>query len=271
MQPEMDTTLVLKIGYRGAQFAGFAAQPNTRTVAGELGRALKTFLRRPVELTCAGRTDTGVHALAQYVSLPVTAQEACINAGRIQRALNALTPDDISIRGVFRASKDFSARFEATSRHYIYRIVAGQARPVLSWDYAWWYRGALDPLAMNQAAQALVGEHDFVSFCKMESAQLLQQAGLSTCRDIQEVKVYRTQETGENLICVSVKGNAFLHNMVRIIVGTLAEVGRGHRDVSWVQKALAARDRKAAGPTAPARGLTFVDVTYPKGALLPWD
>ena len=124
---------------------------------------------------------------------------------------------------------------------------------------------------MNQAAQALVGEHDFVSFCKVESAQLLQQAGLSTCRNIQEVKVYRTQETGENLICVSVKGNAFLHNMVRIIVGTLAEVGRGHRDVSWVQKALAARDRKAAGPTAPARGLTFVDVTYPKGALLPWD
>lgn len=259
-------TLVIRLGYRGAGFAGFAEQPSARTVAGELRRALETALRRPCELTCAGRTDAGVHAIAQYVSVPVTAEEASLPGMRLMRSLVALTPDDISIGELLRAPAGFSARFDAVSRSYRYRIVASQARPVLSWDHAWWYRGPLDVAAMDVAAQALVGEHDFRSFCKASSAE-----GRPTCRCVERLRVSRVEEAGEELVAMDVTGNAFLHNMVRTIAGTLVEVGRGHRDAAWVARALEARDRSAAGPCAPARGLTFVGVEYPENSLAPWE
>ena len=258
-------TLVVRLGYRGAGFAGFAEQPGRRTVAGELRLALQTALRRPVELTCAGRTDAGVHALAQHVSLPVSAEELALPADRLMRSLVALTPDDISLRGLYRAPAGFSARFDAQARTYRYRIAAGEARPVLAWDHAWWYRGALDVAAMHEAAQVLVGEHDFRSFCKAVSAE-----GRPTCRCLERVDVARVEEAGEELVAIDVTGNAFLHNMVRTIAGTLVEVGRGHRDPAWVGQVLAARDRTAAGPCAPAQGLTFVGVRYPEGLLEPW-
>lgn len=258
-------TLVIKLGYRGEKFAGFAEQPAVRTVAGELRRALETALRRPVELTCAGRTDAGVHALAQYVSVPMEPSEANLEAGRLMRSLVALTPDDISVRGLYRACEGFSARFDAQARSYRYRIAAGDERPVLAWDHAWWYKGALDAAAMHAAAQCLVGEHDFKSFCKATSAQ-----DKPTCRYVSSLTVSEVEEAGERLVAIDITGNAFLHNMVRTIAGTLVEVGRGHRDAAWVERALAACDRSAAGPCAPAKGLTFVGVRYPEGALLPW-
>ena len=260
-------TLVIRLGYRGADFCGFAEQPGVRTVAGELRRALETALRRPCELTCAGRTDAGVHAIAQYVSVPVTAAEKdALSGTRLTRSLVALTPDDLSVQALYRAPAGFSARFDALSRSYRYRIAASDARPVLAWDHAWWYRGALDEAAMHEAAQALVGEHDFKSFCKAISAE-----GKPTCRYVARLDVSRVEEAGEELVAIDVTGNAFLHNMVRTIAGTLVEVGRGHRDAAWVARALAARDRSAAGPCAPAKGLTFVGVEYPENALAPWD
>lgn len=258
-------TLVIKLGYRGADFAGFAEQPTQRTVAGELRRALETTLRRPCELTCAGRTDAGVHAIAQYVSVPVSAEELVLPAVRLRRSLVALTPDDLSILGLYRAEADFSARFDAVARRYRYRIFAGEGRPVMAWDHAWWYKGALDAAAMDVAAQCLVGEHDFKSFCKATSA-----VDKPTHRYVASLRVSEVEEAGEPLVCVDIEGNAFLHNMVRTIVGTLVEVGRGHRDAEWVASALAACDRKAAGPCAPAKGLSFVGVDYPEGALMPW-
>lgn len=258
-------TLVIKLGYRGAGFAGFAEQPTQRTVAGELRRALETTLRRPCELTCAGRTDAGVHAIAQYVSVPMGEEELDLPAVRFRRSLVALTPDDISILGLYRAGADFSARFDAEARRYRYRICAGDARPIMAWDHAWWYKGALDAAAMDDAAQCLVGEHDFKSFCKALSA-----VDKPTCRYVESLSVRELEEASERLVCVDVVGNAFLHNMVRTIVGTLVEVGRGHRDPSWVAEALAACDRRAAGPCAPARGLTFMGVEYPEGALAEW-
>ena len=121
----LDGTLVLRLGYRGAEFSGFAAQPGRRTVAGEVVRALETLLRRPVELTCAGRTDAGVHALAQYVSVPLSAAELGLDARRLSHGLSALLPDDISPSQLYRAPAGFSARFDARSRSYRYRIVAG--------------------------------------------------------------------------------------------------------------------------------------------------
>jgi tRNA pseudouridine38-40 synthase len=265
------STLVVQLGYRGAGFAGYAEQPEERTVAGELRRALETLLRRPVEMECAGRTDAGVSALAQYVSVPLAAGELeGREARRFERSLCALTPDDISVRGLFVAGAAFSARFDATMRHYRYRIAAGNARPVLAWDHAWWLRSQLDVAAMDAAAQGLVGEHDFKSFCKASSAAILAEDGRSTSRYLQSVRVTRAQEAGEELVLVDVAGNAFLHNMVRIIVGSLVEVGRGHRDAAWLERGLAACDRAAVGPTAPAEGLVFQQVDYPTGSLTRW-
>lgn len=258
-------TLVVRLGYRGEGFAGFAEQPTVRTVAGELRRALETVLRRPCELTCAGRTDAGVHALSQYVSVPMLTHELDLPAERLMRSLVALTPDDVSVRGLLRAREGFSARFDALSRSYRYRIATGETRPVLAWDHAWWYRGQLDEELMARAANALVGEHDFRSFCKAVSAE-----GKPTCRYLASVGVSRVEEAGEELVVVDVTGNAFLHNMVRTIVGTLVEVGRGHRDPEWVARVLEARDRTAAGQCAPAKGLTFMGVEYPTGSLEPW-
>ena len=258
-------TLVLELGYRGAEFAGFAAQPGQRTVAGETTRALETLLRRPVELTCAGRTDAGVHALSQYVSVPVSDEELALPARRLSRGLAALTPDDISPRRLLRAPKGFSARFDARSRSYRYRFVAGETRPVLAWDHAWWLRNPLDVDAMREGAAYLVGEHDFKSFCKATSA-----VGRPTWRCIMGLDVMEEAECGERVICIDVVGNAFLHSMVRTIAGTLAEVGRGRRSPAWVGEALAACDRMAAGPCAPAKGLTFVGVDYPEGLLSAW-
>lgn len=258
-------TLVIRIGYRGAGFAGFAEQPSVRTVAGELRRALETALRRPCELTCAGRTDAGVHAIAQYVSVPVTEAELGLPGERLMRSLVALTPDDLSVQAILRAPAGFSARFDAISRSYRYRIAASQARPVLAWEHSWWYRGALDVDAMAEAARPLLGEHDFKSFCKASSAE-----GKPTSRYVGALDVGRVREAGEELVAIDVTGNAFLHNMARTIAGSLVEVGRGHRAPGWIEGVLAARDRAAAGPCAPAKGLTFVGVAYPEGVLEPW-
>lgn len=265
-------TMVVELGYRGADFAGYAEQPGQRTVAGEMRRALETVLRRPVEMDCAGRTDAGVHALAQYVSLPVTADELTLSQRRLMASLVALTPDDISIRGIYQAPVGFSARFDAACRHYRYRVSCGPTRPVMGWDHTWWLRTVpgLDVAAMNEAADALLGEHDFRSFCKASSAELLLADGRSTSRYLSVAKVNEVTEAGEDLLAFDVAGNAFLHNMVRAIVGTLVEVGRGRRPVGWVADVLAACDRSAAGPTAPAAGLTLDCVDYPAGALSPW-
>lgn len=261
----LDGTLVLSLGYRGADFSGFAAQPGRRTVAGEVTRALETLLRREVALTCAGRTDAGVHALAQYVSVPLTSAELALPARRLMHGLEALTPDDVSPARLYRAPVGFSARFDATARSYRYRIAAGEGRPVLAWPHAWWLRAPLDVSAMDGAARVLEGEHDFKSFCKATSAE-----GKPTHRCIMALDVREQDECGEHVTCIDVTGNAFLHSMVRTIAGTLVEVGRGHRDPSWVADVLAARDRKAAGPCAPAKGLTFVGVDYPPNLLSPW-
>ena len=144
--------------------------------------------------------------------------------------------------------------------------VATQARPVLAWDHSWWYRGELDVEAMAEAARPLLGEHDFKSFCKATSA-----VGKPTCRYVAALDVSCVCEAGEDLVAIDITGNAFLHHMVRTIAGSLVEVGRGHRAPGWLAEVLAARERTAAGPCAPAKGLTFVGVEYPKLTLSPWE
>lgn len=257
--------MVIKLGYRGEGFCGFAIQPEERTVAGELKRALETFLRHEVFITCAGRTDTGVHAQSQYVSIPVTQEELALDKGRLMRGLSALTPDDISIIDIYKADKEFSARFSAQARHYRYRISSGAAKPIVGWDYSWWYRGELDVDKMHEAAQYLLGENDFKSFCKAQSA-----IGKPTHRYVDSLTVTKTHEMNEDFIAIDICGNAFLHSMVRTITGSLVEVGRGNKDPEWIKDVLKACDRSAAGPCAPAKGLIFVGVDYPEGSLLSW-
>lgn len=271
-EDESDGTLVVRLGYRGGAFSGFAEQEGERTVAGELRHALSCILRREVELTCAGRTDAGVHALGQYVSVPIYGPELSLEGRRVERSLSAVLPDDVSVRGLYRAAPGFSARFDAMGRRYRYRISCGNARPVMGWGHVWWYTRTrdLDVAAMCEAAQLLIGEHDFRSFAKTSSVAKMLADGRSTCRELTRAEVAHEVEAGEELVVVDVAGNAFLHNMVRVIVGTLMEVGVGRRHASWVGRVLEARDRAQAGPTAPACGLTFEDVSYEKGVLVPW-
>ena len=259
------TRLVIGLSYDGAAFCGFAKQKDegVRTVQDCLERALSIVFRAQVPTVCAGRTDTGVHALDQYVSCDVpTAALAGKTSYTLVKSLNALTDDDISIQLVAKAANpDFSARFDVDWREYRYRIVCGCVPPLFMRSFAWWVKGVLDVEAMQQAAQYLVGEHDFKSFCKAESA-----IGKNTVREVKSIELYEEMQMGERCLVIKVVGNAFLHSMIRTIVGTLVEVGSGRRKPEWVAQVLAACDRSAAGKNAPACGLVFHKVTYPAGS-----
>ncbi len=262
----MAGTTVLVVAYDGAPFAGFARQDGQLTVQGRLEGALGTALRRRVETECAGRTDAGVHALGQVVSFP--SEDADPNAAALVRSLNALAGPEIVVRGVRFAPAGFSARHDALAREYRYRLVPGSVPPLFLRDAAWWVKGPLDLDAMREGAAHLMGEHDFAAFCTAETARRLQTAtGRGTLRSIDLLEIGTACELGEQEVVVRVRGRAFLHSMVRIVAGTLVEVGRGKREPGWVGEALASRDRSAAGPTAPARGLVLWRVTYPEGLL----
>lgn len=251
-------TLALTLSYDGAPFAGFARQPEQLTVQGVLEDALRVVMRREVETTGAGRTDAGVHALGQVVSLDLLpAEDPDLHA--LVRSLNGLAGPHIVVTEARMAPPGFSARFDAVAREYHYRIVPGPVPPVFLAPHAWWVKRSLDLGAMRRAAGPLVGEHDFRSFCVADSAQ-----GKRTVRTIELLDITTERELGEHAIQIRVVGNAFLHSMVRVIAGTLVEVGTGRQSESWVEQALDARDRGAAGPTAPPQGLTLWHVSYPE-------
>jgi len=249
-------TIVLTVSYDGSELAGFARQPGQQTVQGRLEAALSTVLRVPVMITGAGRTDAGVHALGQVVSFDSTGNEP--DAVSLVRSLNALAGPDIVVTSVRRAAPEFSARYSAVSREYRYRIVPGPVAPIFLARFAYWSKPTLDLGAMREGASHLIGEHDFRSFCVAGSAE-----GKRTSRFLESIDIAPANEMGEHCILVKIVGNAFLHSMVRIVVGSLIEVGRGGRDPDWIAEALQACERAAAGPTAPAHGLTLWHVGYP--------
>lgn len=253
-----EVILSLLISYNGMPFAGFARQPGQLTVQGSIEEALGLVFRRPVETVCAGRTDSGVHARSQVVSFTVSESELeGRNEYKLLRSLNALTHEDISIKDVRRREPDFSARFSCTMREYKYFICTDAFAPLLMKGFCWHIPKQLDLDAMNTAASYLIGEHDFKSFCMAASAE-----GKSTMRNVFSIDVSREGLWGESLVVITVRGNAFLHSMVRTIVGTLVAVGLGRRKPEWVQDVLAACNRAAAGENAPAQGLVFWDVSY---------
>lgn len=254
-------TIAITVAYHGRPFCGFARQPELLTVQGELEHALETIFRRPIETTCAGRTDAGVHARGQIVSFDLTADEfEGLDFRRFKRSLNAITHEAIAIRDIEPKPLGFSARFDAKAREYRYFLVTGETPPIFMRDYSWYVPGAsggLNVEAMQRASQCLIGEQDFKSFCRASSA-----VGKPTCRNLMEVSFSTEELFGEELIVIKVIGSSFLHSMVRSIVGSLVEIGQGRRPEGWLEQALAARDRKAAGECAPACGLVFWKVYY---------
>jgi tRNA pseudouridine38-40 synthase len=255
MSQDVAHMLALTVAYDGAPFAGFARQPGQATVQGSLESALRTVLRREVDTVGAGRTDAGVHALGQVVSFAADGNEP--DDATFGRSLNALVPEGIAIRDIRRAREGFSARFAAVGREYRYRIVDGPVPPLFLRPVSWRVKRELDADAMRTGASYLLGEHDFKSFCVADSA-----IGKRTVRRLDRIELAEEEHLGERCLTFTVEGNAFLHSMVRTIVGSLVEVGMGRREPAWVGEALCACERTAAGQTAPAQGLTLWSVAY---------
>ena len=256
--PVRNHTLGLTVSYNGAPFSGFARQPGQLTVQGEIEQALALLFKRDVETTCAGRTDAGVHALGQVMSFDVDDVDL---RGRslpsLRRSLNALTHDAITVREVEPKPLGFSARFDAQAREYHYHLCVDSTSPIFMKDFSWFVPGGLDVFAMEAGARHLIGEHDFKSFCLAASAE-----GKPTHRNVREISFHPETVMGENILAIKVVGNAFLHSMVRTMVGTLVMVGKGQREPDWVREVLQACDRQAAGENAPAQGLVFWRVIY---------
>jgi len=253
--------IALGIEYLGTGFCGWQVQRQERSVQGTLEEALSKVADRPVRVTCAGRTDTGVHALAQVVHFDADMQ-------RPERAwtlgANSNLPADVGVRWARETGDDFHARFSARSRTYRYVIHNARLRSPLLADRAWWYHRSLDADAMQVAVRHLLGEHDFSAFRAAECQ------AKSPVRRVAEASVTRRGD----LILLQITANAFLHHMVRNVAGTLVKVGRGDRPADWVAEVLGGRDRRHAGMTAPPGGLYLVGVDYGGSLAVPepaWD
>jgi tRNA pseudouridine38-40 synthase len=242
-------TYRLVVEYDGSAFHGFQYQPALRTVAGALETALGRLFHQPVKITAAGRTDAGVHATGQVVSFTA---EREFPLERLALAVNGNTPPDLVVHGAAVVAPGFSARYRARERIYEY-LILNRGYPSAVWRArAWHVPRAVDDARFLAAAAPLLGEHDFVTFCGEGPARG------GTVRDLRAIALTRRDE----LLRVTVRGNAFLHRMVRVIVGTLVECATGYREVDFARRALEACDRTAAGATAPAHGLYLAGVTY---------
>ncbi len=240
----------LTIAYDGTDFRGFAEQLEVRTVAGELRPLLEKVLQTPLKLAAAGRTDAGVHAWGQVVSLDVPDDAELV---AIPRAVNGLLGPEIIIRSVEEVSPDFHARFSAKYRRYLYTIVNTENPDPFKARYAWWVQQLLDVKAMQEAAQYFLGERDFTSFCRQDSEDA------STVRNVTKVQ---WKVLSDNVLRFDISANAFCWQMVRSIVGTLADVGLGKLSPAQIPEILTVKNRNAAGDLAPPNGLCLQEVMY---------
>jgi tRNA pseudouridine38-40 synthase len=242
--------------YDGRPYSGWQHQPGLRTVQDELQRALARVADAPIECTCAGRTDAGVHASAQVVHFDS-------GAARSERGwrlgANTYLPPDISVIWVREVPAHFHARYAATARSYRYVILNRDSRPGLDTGRATWERRPLDVARMHEAAQVLVGEHDFSAFRAIECQ------AKSPVRNVERLSVMRD----DHWVVIEVTANAFLHHMVRNVAGLLMSVGSGDSPTERVAAVLAGRDRKANAATAPPDGLYLAAVRYPAEFGLP--
>ncbi len=254
-------SIKLTLAYDGTAYAGWQIQPQKTTVQGVLEATIERITGKPTRTLASGRTDAGVHALGQVVGFRT---ESKLSPQTLLRALNAELPRDVAVLEAADVDDDFHPIRDAISKRYRYVIHDGPTRDVFNRHYAWQVKGPLDAEAMCRAAGGLLGRHDFSSF---ESAGAPRQDSIRTITDI---RVRRSPITAaacgfapqNHSITIEVEADGFLYNMVRAIVGTLVEVGRGRQSESWPAEAMAATDRGKAGPTAPPQGLLLVCVNY---------
>jgi len=238
------------IEYDGTDFCGFQFQPQERTIAGELEAVLSRLFGQTIKVTGAGRTDAGVHALGQVISF--TAHDA-FPVERLAIALNSALPADLSARDAARVEPRFSARLSATERHYFYVVLASKRPSAAMRRFSHFEHRELDLDRMRRGAAGFVGTHDFASFCGVPPDNG------DTVRTVRGVEILEHRE----LVLIHTRANGFVHRMVRIMVGTLLEIGCGRRPEDSLPAIFEARDRSAAGLTAPPQGLFLAGVTYP--------
>lgn len=254
-------TLRLVIEYDGTDFHGWQKQPEVRTVQGCLEQALEQLLGETVRTTAAGRTDAGVHALGQTVSLQAGSS---IPVENLARALNAVLPPDVAVVHAEQAVADFNARFNATGKLYRYQIVPSGRRSAFLDRMVWHCPFPLDLDLMREGARGLLGEHDFRAFARDADSNE------SCVRCLHSVEIRETPPQSiprglhedRDVVSIEVEGDAFLWNMVRSIAGTLVDVGRGKLPPSQVAEIVASGDRSRVGPTLPPQGLALVRVDY---------
>jgi len=237
----------LVLEYDGTDFVGWQSQVNGRSVQDEIARVLSQILQEEIKVTGAGRTDSGVHARGQVANFLTS---ATMKIPSLQHALDGLLPRDISVKSIHDVDEKFHARFDATARRYLYSIAL---RPsALRRRFAWMVPFALDPLLMDAAAKTVLGEKDFQSFCKVAAQANHYRCTVSISRWRMEV----------DAMTYEVKANRFLHGMVRALVGTMVDVGRGFTSLEQFDAIIAGRDRSLAGTAAPPHGLFLEEVTY---------
>jgi tRNA pseudouridine38-40 synthase len=235
--------------YDGSGFAGWQQQAHGRTVEAELKRALKAVTGQDLKVYAAGRTDAGAHAEGQVVSFQTDGR---ISPHRLVAALNARLPADVAVLSGEEVPDEFHARYSAKWRRYRYRFLDRPSRPALERGRCWHVRGALDVDAMSAAAKALIGKHDWTSYCS---------ASEPVDARVREMRSARVVRHGD-VVELELVAEGFLRGLARSIAGALAEVGLGRRPPEWVGEVLEARDRRKAAKTAPAGGLTLMEVIY---------
>lgn len=246
----------LTIAYDGTDFHGWQIQADKPTIQGEVVNVLQRLTQEKIALHAAGRTDAGVHALGQVASFRT---QSALAAGEFQRALNALLPPAIRIVGAEEVGPDFSARWSALGKTYRYRLYRGKVVPPMIWRYVLHYPFPLDEGAMRQAASRFVGMHDFAAFAASTGSED-DDKERSTEREIYSTELARSADNEE--LVFTVKGRSFLRYMVRKMVGTLLDVGRGRLSPSDIDRLYELRDRSKSGPTVPPQGLVMVEVQH---------
>ncbi|MCR4672228.1 MAG: tRNA pseudouridine(38-40) synthase TruA [Lachnospiraceae bacterium] len=242
--------ILLKVAYDGTNYCGWQVQPNGTSIQQVLQAAVEDLVGEKVNLTGASRTDSGVHALCQIAVFDTNKE---IEPWKYAYALNQRLPKDIVVRESKEVAADFHPRYRNVVKTYEYKVLNDRMPRPCDRLYTHFVPVKLDLEAMKAAAAYLAGEHDFRSFCSQKSD------AVSTVRTIYSIALTE----GDNIITLRISGNGFLYNMVRIIAGTLLKVGCGQKTPEYVREALEFPQEKAAGPTAPARGLTLIDISYP--------
>ncbi|MGV3003365.1 tRNA pseudouridine(38-40) synthase TruA [Vibrio sp. E150_018] len=248
--------IALGVEYDGSKLFGWQRQKDVPSVQEHLEKALSVVANHPVEVQCAGRTDAGVHGTGQVVHFDTTASRKLV---AWTMGVNANLPNNIAVRWAHEVPDDFHARFSATARRYRYIIFNNAFRPGIFHSGVSHYHNPLDAEKMHQAGQFLLGENDFTSFRAVHCQSL------SPWRNVMHLNVSRMGQ----YVIVDIKANAFVHHMVRNIVGSLIKVGTGDENPEWIAWLLEQKDRNLAGATAKAEGLYLVDVDYPESFNLP--